>query len=451
VRITVAPHPIPERHDDVNHPSHTRPRRRRTALLIAAAALLVPAFAIPPSATAAGTLPTFSYAGELTVPEDLAFNPTNEFIFPSVFHAGEHLSNPLGEWYLYYAPHNDPGGIAVMYADSLDGPWTEYAGNPVIQAAWAPHYTNVNHVSSPDAVWNAEEQQMFLYFHGRNDTTRYATTTDGVTFTYGGVAVDTAMLGSTSREASYARVFPHPDPASAYAYAMFFMENTTANARRIRVAESIDGRDWTVRPAPIVTPSSGDGGNVSGANLWEWDDQLYVIYHNSSGKIMARTVDETLTNVGPAVLLHASSGVAPDTGRVAAPDIVTDGGQTYLFYEGGGRLGATIAYAVADGGPASPPFALAVTASSSTACAAGAATVSITVRNDSTATNDIRVTTPLGERKFTGVAAGTSRTASFTAAGATVAAGSATVKAFARVDGVPYEQTWPVSYPARSC
>ncbi|MEV7692236.1 hypothetical protein AB0N73_02780 [Microbacterium sp. NPDC089189] len=430
--------------------STASPRRRRP-LVAAAVALLAAALALPTSASALEPLPDFTYGAELTVPEDLAFNPTNEFIFPSVFHAGEHLADPLAEWYLYYAPHNDPGGIALMYADSLDGPWTEYAGNPIIEAVWSPHYT-ANHVSSPDAIWNAQEQQMFLYYHGRNDTTRYATTTDGVTFTYGGVAVDTTMLGATSREASYGRVFTHPDPASAYAYGMFFMENTTANSRRIRLAESVDGRSWTVRPTPIVTPSNGDGGNVSAANLWQWDGQWYVIYHNSTGNIMARTVDETLTTVGPATRLHSSSGVAPDTGRVAAPEIVTEGDTTYLFYEGGGRLGATIAYATAVTGPTTPPpFALAVTTSATTGCAAGAATLAVTVRNDSTAANDIRVTSSLGERKFTGVAAGASRTATFTAPGATLAAGSASVKAFARVDGVAHEQTWPVSHTARSC
>ncbi len=419
--------------------------------LLLAAALLTPTLALPAGAVASEPLPDFAYAAELTVAEELEFNPTNEFIFPSVFHAGEHLADPLGEWYLYYAPHNDPGGIALMYADSLDGPWTEYAANPIIEAVWSPHYT-ANHVSSPDVIWNDQEQQMFLYFHGRNDTTRFATTTDGVTFAYGGVAVNTAMLGAASREASYGRVFTHPDPTSAFEYGMFFMENTTAGARRIRLAESVDGRAWTVRPIPIVTPSNGDGGNVSAANLWQWDGQWYVIYHNSEGRIMARTIDQTLTTVGAPVVLHTSSGVAPDTGRVAAPEIVTEGDTTYLFYEGGGRLGATVMYATATTGTTTPPpFALAVTASATTACSAGAATLSVTVRNDSIAANDIRITTSVGERKLTGVAAGASRTVTFAASGATLAAGTASVKAFARVEGVAHEQTWPVSHPARSC
>lgn len=119
-------------------------------------------------------LPQFGYGGEVTVADELDYAPTGEFIFPSVFHAGEHLADPLGEWYLYYAPHENPGGISFVYADSLAGPWTEYDANPVVSNVWAPNYS-VPHVSSPEVVWNEQEQQMFLYFHGDNTTTRYAT------------------------------------------------------------------------------------------------------------------------------------------------------------------------------------------------------------------------------------------------------------------------------------
>lgn len=424
------------------------PRLGRIPAPVGAAALIT-ALAVPLSASAAEPLPDFAYAGEITVAEDLDYNPTGEFIFPSVFHAGAHLDDPLGEWYLYYAPHENPGGIALMYADSLDGPWTEYAANPVISNVWSPHYS-VNHVSSPDAIWNTAEDALFLYFHGGNDATRYATSDDGVTFDYGGVAVDNAMGGASTTETSYARVFEHPDPDSSYEYGMFYMENTSANSRRIRVAESVDGRTWTVRPDPIVTPGSLDAGNVSAANLWEWDGQLYVIYHASSKKIFARTIDETLSTVGEPELLYQSSGVGEDAGRTASPEVVTDGGTTYLFYERGDRLDATVAYATATTGTA--PFSLDISRSAETGCsAASAATLTVTVGNDTAVAADVRITTAIGERKITGLPAGEERAITFTASGSELAAGTLTVKAFARVDGVAYEQTWPLDYSARTC
>ncbi|KAF7557895.1 hypothetical protein G7Z17_g274 [Cylindrodendrum hubeiense] len=288
--------------------------------------------------------PQFTYQGIITEPSALKYNPTGEFIFPSVFHAGYYLDEPLGEWYLYYAPHDNPGGVSLMYSDSLEGPWTEYASNPVISNVWAGHYS-VPHVSSAMAFWNPDAGRLFVYFHGSNSVTRWAETDDGVTFDYGGIAVRNSMGGPNVTESSYARVFFHPDP-SEYKYAMFYMGNELDNVRRIRLAESHNGRDWVVDPDYVVAPGPEEGANVSGANLWEWNDQLYVVYHASSGKTYARTIDSSLREVGEVpILLHKASGVGDDVGRVASPDIVTFEEETYLFYESGARLSALIAWA----------------------------------------------------------------------------------------------------------
>ncbi len=290
-------------------------------------------------------LPVFEFAGIITNKDEMIYDPRDEYIFPSVFHAGAYLDDPLGEWYLYFAPHEDPGGIMLMYADSLDGPWTEHPDNPLIENVWEPHYGPVPHVSSPDAYWNEEAGELFMYFHGNNSTTRYATSSDGVNFEYGGVAIADADAEPGTTETSYARVFAHPDPNSEYTHAMFYMQNMRDNIRRIKVAESVDGRDWDVRDGHVVVPGPTEGQNVSSADLWEWEGQLYVIYHASSGKIHARTIDETLSETGPTWTLHEASGVAPDDGRTASPQVVTHEGETYLFYEAGDRLGGTIAYA----------------------------------------------------------------------------------------------------------
>ncbi|MCK0116077.1 DUF1349 domain-containing protein [Isoptericola sp. S6320L] len=315
-----------------------------TSLTIALAGALV----APSSAAAADgepALPEFAFSGRVIDKAEMDYNPTNEFIFPSIFHAGEHLADPLGEWYLYYAPHDSPGGISLLYADSLDGPWTEYAENPLIANEWPPHYDRVSHVSSPDAVWDDATGQVLLYFHGENSTTRWASSADGVTFDDSGVAVTNADGGPGTTETSYARVFPHPDPDSAYRWGMFYMQNRTDNIRRIKMAESVDGKSWDVRAEPVVVPDAATGQNVSGGNLLTWEGQHYLTYHGSSGVTYARAVDPTVTEIGPQRVLHRSSGVGDDVGRVAAPEVVTEGEDTYLFYESGDRLGATIAYA----------------------------------------------------------------------------------------------------------
>jgi len=367
-----------------------RPRRAALTLVAVAAAAVVAASGVLPasaSSMASGRpiatevapppadWPVFGYQGIVTDKSTMNYNPTNEYIFPTVFHAGEHFKKPLGEWYLYTAPHNDPGGIVLMYADSLEGPWTEYTGNPVISRVWEPHYNleggreGDRHVSTPDAFWNAEEGRMFLYFHGNNSVTRYATSDDGITFEYGGVAVDNAMSyvegGPKIVQTAYARVFDHPDPESPYHYAMLYMTNDDTpvdgglpGVRRIRLAESVDARTWVVDPQVILSPGEEEGANVSSPNLWEHDGQLYLLYHASSGNSYARTIDKTLREVGETpILLHSASGLGTDVGRVAAPELVSDDGETYLFYEAGDRLGGTIAWAKAGADPViEPPF-----------------------------------------------------------------------------------------------
>ena len=324
------------------------PQRMRAAGALVAGLALSAAMALPASAETAPPpedWPEFGYQGVITDKSEMIYNETNEYIFPSIFHAGEHFEDPLGEWYLYLAPHDAPAGVMLMYADSLEGPWTEYPSNPLISKTWEPYY-DVSHVSSPDAIWNEQAGEMYLYFHGENSVTRWATSTDGVTFEYGGEAVTNDMASDITTETSYGRVFEHPDRDSQYEYGMFYMANETDNHRKIRLAESVDGQTWTVAPDFVVVPGEEEGANVSGGNLWEWNGQLYVIYHASSGKSYARTIDPTLREVGAEpILLHEASGIGDDVGRVAAPEIITHDGQTYLFYESGDRLGATIAWA----------------------------------------------------------------------------------------------------------
>jgi hypothetical protein len=290
--------------------------------------------------------PVFWYKGVITNKDSSIYNPTDEFIFPSVFHAGRWFGDAArAEWYIYYAPHDNPGGISLRYSDSLEGPWTEYENNPVISNKWSPHYS-VPHVSSPDAIWNSQTSKMFMYFHGDNSVTRWVHSTDGISFSYGGSAVTNAMGGSSVTETSYARVFNHPNAANSdYKYGMFYMGNEQDNKRRIRLAESRDGKIWTVSPNYVVSGGAEEGSNVSAGELWNWNGQNYVIYHASSGKIYARTIDKTLRQVGttPIVLFD---GRGDDSGdRCASPVVVTRNGLTYLYYEKGDRLGGTIAWA----------------------------------------------------------------------------------------------------------
>ncbi|MEV6377408.1 hypothetical protein [Micromonospora musae] len=329
-------------------------RTRRTAAALGAG-LLIAAVAGTPAAADAPTLdfPHFDYVGTAFDKAELTYNPTDEFIFPSVIRAADYFPNPLGTYYLYYAPHERPGGIALAYADSIDGPWTEYAANPLIGNTWLPHYPTVSHVSSPHAVWIEGEGKLFLYFHGENSITRYATSTDGIHFDYGGTAV--SRDASTGGETSYARVFEQAVPRLGSRYLMVFMDNPTAAppgptgpvARRIRWAVSPDARNWTIQPEPLVTPQGDEGANASGPFFLRWQDRNLVIYHAADGNMHAVDVGENFDQELHLGVVHDSMTAAPDLGRSAAPTFYFDGRSAHMYYEAGGRLTATIGHAVA--------------------------------------------------------------------------------------------------------
>lgn len=205
------------------------------------------------------------------------------------------------------------------------------------------------HVSSPDAKWNDEAKALFVYFHGDNTMTRWAESTsdDGLSFKYGGIALRNSQVSSVATETSYARVTRHPNTSSKYKWAMVFMSNERDNVRKIRLAESIDGRNWVSYPRILVNPGPDEGTNVSGPDLWLWKGNYYLIYHANTGQALARPIDKTLRNLGDPILLHQASGRGDDVGRVASPQVVGQKNDNYLFYESGARLDASIAWAKA--------------------------------------------------------------------------------------------------------
>jgi hypothetical protein len=294
-----------------------------------------------PSAQAAiPGFPTFSYFGQPLDKSRLRYNPTNELIFPSVRYVAGRIAGPLGRWYMYYAPHDAPGGICLAYADSVTGPWREYPNNPVISRDWGGF--NVSHVSSPDAFWNPADRRIYLFFHGENHTTRVASSADGRTFQYHNRVVGTYMLPGVS-ETSYARVYPHPTQEGIYI--MLFMGNQ-GGTRKIFIGWSHSlASGWKVKPEPLISPAAGEGGQLSGAHYWSRNGGGHVVYHSGSGNIHVTQVGTGFDRENHLGVLHSPLPGAPDNGRVAAPSFVEADGRLHMFYEAGQRGSTTIAWA----------------------------------------------------------------------------------------------------------
>ncbi|GAA5059192.1 hypothetical protein HNP84_008688 [Thermocatellispora tengchongensis] len=323
----------------------------RTALATGIATGIAASAGIPatiaaasPAAAATGPagFPAYAYLGQPLDTASLRYNPTGELIFPCVRGTYDRMTGALGRYYLYYAPHDAPGGICLAYGDSLAGPFTEYPGNPIIGRTWSPHYS-VSHVSSPHVLWHAASRRWFMYFHGENTTTRLAISADGVHFTYHGTVLDTTMVPGIS-EASYARVFDHAIPALGARYVMVYMGNH-GGKRKIFWGWSADALSWRFHPDPLVSPA-GDGiTDLSSPHLLRRNDTTYLVYHGNSGKMYLTEVGDAFDREVHLGVFHIPLSGAPDRGRSAAPAFGTDRGVEYMFYEAGPRGSTVIAVA----------------------------------------------------------------------------------------------------------
>ena len=307
---------------------------------------------MPPSAFSKGTV-VLDYKA-------LRFNPCDDLIFPGVIQVADFFPRPLGKYYMYYAPHDAPGGICLAVADALEGPWREFEHNPLITNVWPPHY-RVGHISGPHAIWAPEASRLFLYYHGDNDTTRYATSEDGLTFAYGGVALDKEAFerftGISSR-VFYAKVFRHASPSGRGQYAMLFMASYFSpkspddpNMHGLYAAWSHDARTWRAVPRAILLQSDlGPNEYACSPCLFSWGGRHHVLYHRDRARpggkgqtdVYRVEVTADLERMGPQVLVCRRQAFGDDNLRVSDPCILVEGDDVYLFSAVGARLNQRI-------------------------------------------------------------------------------------------------------------
>lgn len=302
-----------------------------------------------PKAADAG-LPVFKYLGVVLDYKGLKYKPHNDIIFPSVVRTDK-FQKPLGKYYMYYAPHSGPGGICLAYADALEGPWKEYEANPVISKDWKPNY-EVGHVSSPDIVWIEEEKKYFLYFHGENDTTRFASTTDGLHFTYEGVSFTDKVFNGEVGQASYARVYRYTIPGKDNRYIVIFMGDHHGKARKVFFGTSKDGRTWDIRKEPLVAPPQ-DTCQIAGNCYFTWKGRHYITYHahwtSNMGMedLLVSEVDPSFTESKYVGELFDHTEAGPWNVAMSNPYMIEENGKLYMFVNIGPRLNNKIALAIA--------------------------------------------------------------------------------------------------------
>ena len=315
--------------------------------------------------TALAGFPTFTYQKVIASPASWpAAGPDttyNEFIFPSVIRT-TNLINPLGKYYMYFAPHNSPAGIYLAYANDLNGPWTRYSATPIITREWLTTVTGstrtISHVSSPHAIWVPDEttsQKLYLYLHGENSDTRLVKSSDGIHFSYDKTVISTAgtykKIDGLS-EVSYARVFRYTIPSKGGKYIMLLMGNN-GGTRKIYLCWSGEARNWRCQNNALITPNSSesggtfDGPQISGPTFFPWKGKYYVAYHSGAGDIHVTEVGANFDLENHLGVLYDSGSTFPEYGRAGAPNFITEGTTMYMFYEMGQRDKTRIALATA--------------------------------------------------------------------------------------------------------
>jgi hypothetical protein len=290
-------------------------------------------------------------------PGSLRYNPCHDVIFPSVLDVRGLLEGPLGAYYLYYAPHDAPGGICLAYADAPEGPWIEYPANPILAREWAPHH-NVSHVSSPHAVWHPGEQRLQLFYHGENSTTRQAFSRDGIHFEYGGVAVEAGQVAD-AQSAFYARALYHPTGGrDAGGRLVWFAHSPTCPG--LYGARSADGRRWTPLSRAVLSAREVGATYICSPYPFLLDGRCYVVFHADFPRspkqkpslfdkegpltdLFICAIDPGLEQHGPAVRLLGREAFGPDNDRLSDPCLLIEDDDVYLYCTVGRRLAQKVA------------------------------------------------------------------------------------------------------------
>ena len=221
------------------------------------------------------------------------------------------------------------GGWATTglgYYTSANGTtWSRNAGNPVLGSA--------PEVSQPMIFWDGTQYRCYYNSGGDSDpnTPRYATSTDGTTWTIQGSGSFITNPGAITQ---WGNRHVWKEGASWY----MLQEARVTTWRTYRMT-STDGATWTLG-AEQTSLRPTVGWNYGGPTMLEVPKiggRYHVWYHAGSGSTsdLYHSASDTASNdwdTPNLVLTH--SGTGDEVDQVADPSIVILGNTAYLFYAG---------------------------------------------------------------------------------------------------------------------
>lgn len=272
-----------------------------------------------------GPLPDFSLQGVALHPSELEYSPNDDLIHPTIIKTEARVKNPLGKYYLYYAPHKHVA-ISMAYAESLDGPWKEYKHNPVIKGP-----------SAPDIRWIDEHGKFLMWGHRKNSQTELWTSKDGLNFAHHSVSIKAGNIGT--RNATYSRVYEYPLERFGSKYIMLysgFIEGR--NIRCIWLAYSNNALNWTQLKTPLVEPIDGEMNDCYGPALLRYKGRNFITYQDHTtwrgGNLKYAEVDQQISAIGDKgrrYILIDPPSEPPFDNRLRGTEFYREGDTIYLY------------------------------------------------------------------------------------------------------------------------
>ncbi len=275
-------------------------------------------------------LPTFTYAGLLLHPSDVTTPPkTDELERASIIQTEGRIAKPLGKYYLYYSPHKHVG-ISLAYSDSIEGPWTQYEGNPVIQDA-----------AIPDVRWFKDTRLFHMWGHRKNKQSELWTSEDGLQFKFHSTSIAAHRI--RTRNATYTRAYEYPLKRYDSKYIMLysgFLENR--GVRCVWLAHSKDGLKWTQEKTPLVEPIDNEKNDIYGPSLLQYNGRNFIVYQDHTayrgGNVKYVELDDQLNPVGQDGTRHfliEPDEDSPVGNRYRGCEFYREGDTIYMVASGG--------------------------------------------------------------------------------------------------------------------